>query len=83
SGNVYVADFSLDRIQKFTSDGTLITKWGTEGSGDRQFNYPYGVAVDSSGRVYVADDHNYRMQVFLWKPIINPNPIEPPIAGFK
>ena len=45
--------------------------------------YPCGVAVDSSGRVYVTDDHNYRIQVFLWKPNLVANPIEPPIAGFK
>ena len=72
-----------NRIQKFTSDGTFITKLGTEGSGNGQFRYPWGIAVDSSGRVYVADDHNFRMQVFLWKPILVANPVEPPIAGFK
>ena len=61
----------------------FITKWGTQGSGDGQFVYPFGIAVHSSGRVYVADDHNYRIQVFLWKPILVANPVEPPIAGFK
>ena len=34
------------------------------GSGDGQFNYPYGVAVDSSGNVYVADTDNHRIQKF-------------------
>ena len=28
SGNVYVADKGNNRIQKFTSNGTFITKWG-------------------------------------------------------
>ena len=55
SGNVYVADNSNHRIQKFNSSGGFITKWGSYGSGDGQFNYPYGVAVGSSGNVYVAD----------------------------
>jgi tripartite motif-containing protein 71 len=82
SGNVYVSDLHNNRIQKFTSDGTFITKWGTEGSGNGQFRYPWGVALDSSGRVYLADDHNYRIQVFLWKLNVL-NPIELPIAGFK
>ena len=34
------------------------------GSGDGQFELPYGVTVDASGRVYVADWLNHRIQVF-------------------
>ena len=50
-------DYSLDRIQKFDSNGTFITKWGSEGSDDGQFDGPKGIAIDSSGNVYV-----YRLQ---------------------
>ncbi len=48
SGNVYVADFGNDRVQKFGPDGAFITKWGSEGTGDGQFAYqnPTGLAVD-------------------------------------
>jgi len=35
---------------------------GTSGSGEGQFSYPRGVAVDSSGNVYVADTNNNRIQ---------------------
>jgi len=63
-GNVYVADTWNDRIQKFTSDGVFITKWGKEGSGDGEFRWPAGVAVDASGNVYVADTKNHRIQKF-------------------
>jgi len=42
----------------------FITKWGTEGEGDGQFNFPIGVAVDSSDNVYVADLGNRRIQKF-------------------
>jgi DNA-binding beta-propeller fold protein YncE len=42
----------------------FVTKWGSSGSGDGQFSYPYGLAVDSSGNVYVADRDNYRIQKF-------------------
>jgi sugar lactone lactonase YvrE len=64
SGNVYVADTLNHRIQKFTSDGTFMSKWGSYGKGNGQFNTPYGVAVDSSGNVYVADNLNNRIQKF-------------------
>ena len=53
-----------NRIQKFTSSGGFITKWGTYGTGNGQFNYPIGVAVDSTGNVYVADSGNDRIQKF-------------------
>jgi len=69
SGNVYVADsWSNHRIQKFTSDGVFITKWGSRafdyGNGEGEFYRPYGVAVDASGSVYVADTWNHRIQKF-------------------
>ena len=38
SGNVYVADSGNNRIQKFDSNGTFITKWGSTGTADGQFH---------------------------------------------
>jgi len=42
----------------------FVTKWGTNGSGDGQFSFPTGIATDSSGNVYVADNNNSRIQKF-------------------
>lgn len=64
AGNVYVADYNNNRIQKFTSNGIFITMWGTSGSGNGQFNHPCGIAIDSGGNVYVADTQNARIQKF-------------------
>ena len=64
SGNVYVADRGNNRIQEFNSSGTFITQWGTQGTGNGQFNQPYSVAVSPSGNVYVGDFNNYRIQEF-------------------
>jgi len=69
-GNVYVTETadrsepSNHRIQKFTSNGTFITKWGSLGSGDGQFDGAHGIAVDANGNVYVADTFNNRIQKF-------------------
>ena len=62
--SVYVSDTNNDRIQKFTSDGVFVTKWGTSGTGDGQFDWPWGVAVAPDGSVYVADSKNNRIQKF-------------------
>ena len=64
SGNVYVADWINDRVQKFASWGGFGTKWGSTGSGPGQFAAPDGVAADSSGAIYVADSSNQRIEVF-------------------
>ena len=63
-GYIYVADSDNHRIQKFTSDGQFIAKWGSLGGGEGQFNWPGGVTVDGSGYVYVVDSGNHRIQKF-------------------
>jgi serine/threonine protein kinase/sugar lactone lactonase YvrE len=66
TGDVYVADMSNDTIRKITPDGKVHTFAGqagvsgnTDGWGNSaRFNNPFGVAVDSSGNVYVSDTAN-------------------------
>ena len=53
-----------NRVQKFTSTGGYLTQWGGAGSGDGQFNNPFGVTVDSAGNVSVTDVYNNRIQKF-------------------
>ena len=64
SGNVYVADTTNHRIQKFSSGGTWMTSWGGRGSAPGLLSSPDGVAVDPAGNVYVADTGNSRIQKF-------------------
>ncbi|HXI11483.1 MAG TPA: NHL repeat-containing protein [Thermoanaerobaculia bacterium] len=70
SGNVYVADFANRTIRKVTPSGAVTTLAGlaesggsTDGIGsEARFNSPRGVAIDSSGNVYVADTNNYTIR---------------------
>ena len=71
SGNVYVADTGNHRIQKFSSTGVFITKWGSFGSENGQFFSPMGIEVDASGDVYIADTGNHRIQKFRSNGIFN------------
>jgi uncharacterized protein (TIGR03437 family) len=66
SNNLYIADFINNRVRK-VSGGTITTVAGTGFSGysgdggaaiDAQLNTPIGVAVDSSGNLYIADTGN-------------------------
>ena len=64
--NIYVADSQGDDngIWKFDTEGRLLLKWGSFGSGDGEFDFPGGVAVSPEGDVYVVDCGNDRIQKF-------------------
>lgn len=65
-GNIFVADFYNDRIQKFAPDGTFLTAFGETGTGPGQFSHPIAVAVAEDGTVFVADFLNNRIET--WRP---------------
>lgn len=68
NGNIFVADGhggnSNARIVKFSKDGKFIKSWGKKGSGPGEFDTPHALAMDSSGRLFVADRGNSRIQIF-------------------
>lgn len=68
-GTVYVADINNNRIRKISVSGNVSTLAGSGGAifADglalaASFNKPSGVAVDSSGSVFVADYLNHRIR---------------------
>ena len=75
AGNLYVADTSNNRIRKIDSTGQVITLAGdgsrgfADGPGiSAKFNWPYGVAADSAGDLYVADRYNGRIRKITLRP---------------
>jgi RHS repeat-associated protein len=64
AGNVWVADTTNNRIQKFGPKGEYLSKFGALGSGNGQLKAPEGIAIDSTGNVWVADTGNNRIQKF-------------------
>ena len=74
-GTIFVADGhgavapdlppdTITRIIKFSKDGKFLEAWGSLGSGASQFRNAHGLALDSQGRLFVADRVNGRIQIF-------------------
>ena len=63
-GHIIVAENSGHCISIFTAEGIKISSFGSNGSGQGQFNGPMGVAVDNDDNIYVAERNNNRIQKF-------------------
>ena len=71
SGNLFIADYGNNRVRKVGTNGmiTAVAGNGTGGySGDRgaatnsELKGPWGVAVDASGNLFIADGGNNRVR---------------------
>jgi DNA-binding beta-propeller fold protein YncE len=67
-GSIYVTDGhetqSNHRVIKFSAAGEFLLSFGEFGSEPGQFNVPHAIAIDSRGRLFVADRDNNRVQIF-------------------
>jgi DNA-binding beta-propeller fold protein YncE len=68
SGEIFVTDShrngTNNRVVKFGRDGRYIKEWGRKGSGPGEMSEPHSIAIDSRGRLFVADRENNRIQIF-------------------
>jgi DNA-binding beta-propeller fold protein YncE len=65
NGDFYVSDGYLNsRIVQYNKDGEYIRHWGKRGKADGEFDIAHDVTLDKSGKVYVADRTNRRIQIF-------------------
>ena len=81
SGNLYVGDTDNEAIRKITPGAVVTTFAGgvfgsNNGTGtNAQFAFPYGLAADSNGNIYVADENNDEIRK------ITPTAVVTTIAG--
>ncbi|MDI6880239.1 MAG: 6-bladed beta-propeller, partial [Desulfitobacteriaceae bacterium] len=61
---IYVSDTNNQRIQVFDYDGHPMTVFGSNGQEPGQLRFPYGIAADSQGQIYVTDLYNGNISVF-------------------
>jgi NHL repeat len=68
NGDIFVGDGhggnTNDRVVKFDKTGKQILTWGKHGKGQGEFDQLHGIAMDSQGRIFVADRGNSRIQIF-------------------
>ena len=52
------------RVEEFTSDGQFLARWRSSGSDPGYFWFPFRIAADDCGHMYVVDMNNNRIQKF-------------------
>lgn len=71
AGNIYIPDYGNHRIRKVSTDGTISTIVGNgtaafagDGGAATAASLwgPRGVALDTSGNLYIADENNFRIR---------------------
>lgn len=75
NGDIFVADGHsgqnpttpadyVTRVVRFDKNGKFVKEWGKLGSGPGEFRNAHAIAIDSRGRIFVADRGNARLQIF-------------------
>ncbi|MCK4386124.1 MAG: hypothetical protein KAW52_07665, partial [candidate division Zixibacteria bacterium] len=62
-GNIFVVDSERNSVLKFSRNGVKVLSFGTQGTGEKQFQNPKGIAY-ANKIVYVADTGNNRILRF-------------------
>lgn len=81
NGDAFITDgYGNDRVVHFDREGKFIKSWGQRGVRAGELSQPHSIAIDSQGRLYVAERNNCRIQIFdtngkslgQWRNLVNP-----------
>lgn len=64
NGSIFVTDASLDRIVRYDALGNYVDHFGEHGADFEQFWKPTAIAEGPSGKIFVLDHGNHRIQAF-------------------
>lgn len=63
-GRLYVADTIVSAVRVFDKNGEYLFSFGQQGFDDGEFLYPNGIFIDDTGKIYIADWSNDRIQIW-------------------
>jgi sugar lactone lactonase YvrE len=68
-GTIFVTEGHIkngphSRLSKLAPDGALIARYGMTGQGHLQLSAPHGIALDTEGRLFIADRDNNRIMIW-------------------
>ncbi|WP_337099668.1 hypothetical protein [Paenibacillus sp. YIM B09110] len=61
---IYGVCSQTHQVIAYSVDGEFIGNWQGEGSGQGQFSFPWGIAIDKDDYIYIVDSDNHRIQIF-------------------
>ena len=60
----HIKNGPASRVSKYARDGTFIAHFGNTGQGHLELSAPHAIAVDTNGRLFIADRDNNRLMIW-------------------